>query len=37
MPPSADACLFGLGVLELGLKEMLPPLKTAAGAGGVGP
>jgi len=37
MPPSGDACLFGIGVLELGLntKEMLPPLKTAAGAGGV--
>jgi len=36
MPPSGDACLFGIGVLELGLntKEMLPPLKTAAGAGG---
>jgi len=31
MPPSADACLFGLGVLELGLDthEMMPPLKSA--------
>jgi alkylation response protein AidB-like acyl-CoA dehydrogenase len=38
MPPSGDACLFGIGVLELGLntKEMLPPLKAAARAGGVG-
>lgn len=29
MPPSSDACLNGLGMLELGLnpKEMLPPLK----------
>ena len=39
MPPSGDARLFGIGVLELGLKtkEMLPPLKAAAWAGGVGP
>ncbi len=31
MPPSGDACLFGLGMLELGLNpiEMLPPLKAA--------
>jgi len=30
-PPSGDACLFGLGMLELGLEptEMLPPLKIA--------
>jgi alkylation response protein AidB-like acyl-CoA dehydrogenase len=29
MPPASDACLNGLGILELGLnpKEMLPPLK----------
>jgi alkylation response protein AidB-like acyl-CoA dehydrogenase len=34
MPPSGDACLFGLGVLELDLnpKEMLPPLKPASGS-----
>ena len=39
MPPSGDACLFGIGVLELGLnpKEMLPPLKAVAKAGRVGP
>ena len=30
-PPSGDACLNGIGMLELGLEpqELLPPLKTA--------
>lgn len=39
MPPSGDACLFGLGVLELELNtmEMLPALKRATGTGGDGP